>query len=516
MSDDELLFAKDEEQGGDGTAQEAEFREPWKVLIVDDEPEVHRVTRMVLADFKLDGRGLSLFSAHSRREAEELLSQHDDFAVTLLDVVMEEEDAGLRLVRHIRETLGNRTLRIILRTGQPGQAPEREVVLAYDINDYKSKTELTSQKLFTTLVAALRSWRDIINIEQNRQGLERIIHGFSALYEKRSLSEFLSGVLTQLRALVLPAKGLMICAAGPGDKGFKVVAAEGVYSGFVGKSAAETLPEEILKDLDQAARTQQDVLRDEHGVVFFRSRSHSTTLLHMRLDRPLDPVNRTLLELFCGKASIGLDNVFLFDQVKKAQQATVVALADLAEFKDRDTGDHVRRIDRMATATVLELLKRGLFKEALNEEFIEMIGVASILHDVGKVGIPDTILNKPGMLTTEEREVMKSHADLGARILEKAAAMVEGYNYLNMAVDVAASHHEKFDGSGYLRGLANHNIPLSGRIVAVADVYDALVSERPYKKAWPVKKAIDLIREESGRAFDPQVVEAFIAAVAEK
>ncbi len=137
---------------------------PWRVLVVDDDDQVHAMTRVLLRDFSFDGRGFDMVSAASAAEAGRILAAQPDIPVVLLDVVMESPDAGLRLVRHIRDELGNTHVRIILRTGQPGEAPERDVVLAYDINDYKSKAELTAQKLFTALVGAVRSWRDIATI----------------------------------------------------------------------------------------------------------------------------------------------------------------------------------------------------------------------------------------------------------------------------------------------------------------------------------------------------------------
>lgn len=145
---------------------------PWRILIADDEEEVHLVTKVALADVVFKGRDLEFLHAHSASEARQILEANSDVAIILLDVVMEADDAGLRLVREIREQLGNKRLRIVLRTGQPGQAPEREVIIDHDINDYKSKTELTRQKLLTCVVAALRSFNDIMSLERSLQGLE--------------------------------------------------------------------------------------------------------------------------------------------------------------------------------------------------------------------------------------------------------------------------------------------------------------------------------------------------------
>jgi adenylate cyclase len=175
---DELQFADEETIAVDGKPVDA-----WKVLIVDDEEEVHRVTRLALGNFSFEGRPLHLMSAYSGREAKEVIADHPDTAMILLDVVMEEDDAGLRFVRFLRSEQQNYMTRVVLRTGQPGQAPEQDVIVSYDINDYRSKTELSRQKLFTTVVASLRSFRDLRRIAEARATLEQ------ALTAQRLLSE---------------------------------------------------------------------------------------------------------------------------------------------------------------------------------------------------------------------------------------------------------------------------------------------------------------------------------------
>ena len=200
MSDD-FLFAEDEDE------EIIEELGSWKILIVDDEPEVHAVTKLALNDFILDDKCLEFVSVYSGEEAKSYFRQHDDVAVVLLDVVMETDEAGLDVAEYIREQLHNHFTRIILRTGQPGQAPEREVIINYDINDYKSKTELTAQKLFTVMIAALRSYRDIMVIEESRAGLEKIINASAvfhslcrAIYARHhSAIDLYNGLLTTCR-----------------------------------------------------------------------------------------------------------------------------------------------------------------------------------------------------------------------------------------------------------------------------------------------------------------------------
>lgn len=170
--ENEQIFQDDEELFAPAEIDESPPQDTWEVLIVDDEEDIHQITHFVLDDYTYQGKRLSLISAYSAEEAKALFQQHSKVALILLDVVMETNDAGLKLVKYIREVEQNRFVRIILRTGQPGYAPEKEVILKYDINDYKNKTELTDQKLFTAITASLRSYSDIMTIESFRQHLE--------------------------------------------------------------------------------------------------------------------------------------------------------------------------------------------------------------------------------------------------------------------------------------------------------------------------------------------------------
>ncbi len=179
FTDDELVFFDDE-----SAAVEKNELTPWKLLVVDDDPEIHEITQMVLEDFTYDSRPATIMNAYSGEEAKYIINQNQDIALILLDVVMENEDAGLELVEHIRNTINNKTVRIILRTGQPGQAPEREVIESYDINDYKEKTELTAQKLVTSVITSLRTYTGIITIAKLNDELEQKVKDRTAELEE--------------------------------------------------------------------------------------------------------------------------------------------------------------------------------------------------------------------------------------------------------------------------------------------------------------------------------------------
>ena len=188
----------------------------------------------------------------------------------------------------------------------------------------------------------------------------------------------------------------------------------------------------------------------------------------------------------------------------------IFSLAKLSESRDHETGIHLERMREYCRLLTTLLAKTPRFKDHIDADFISSIYLTSPLHDIGKVGIPDSILLKEGKLTVEEFEVMKTHTLIGGETLSAAAAKHPGHFYLKMACDIAMTHHEKFDGSGYPNGLAGLEIPLSGRIVAVADVYDALTSKRVYKPAYSHQKACNIIRCESGTHFDPEIAQVFL------
>ena len=504
---------------GEQTSLEAWSQQhPWKILIVDDEPDVHSMTRLALRDVVYRGRPLALYSAYSAIEGFKLLSEHPDTAIVLLDVVMESDDAGLKLARQIRKELNNQLVRIVLRTGQPGHAPEEQVIVDYDINDYKSKTELTTRKLFVVVLASLRTYESLLTIEQSRQGLRRILKGTENLYQYASLQEFSSGVLAQISAILDVGADGVLCAqrihwkrTDP-EPGYEVVAATGQYADLPNQGRLSR--DHIFTPLVQRAfALGHSFFEHPYDVLHFSAQNGYRFAIVFTPPWPLEDFQKDLLGVFCDRMASALDNLFLYQQLQASNEATVIALAGLAEFRDETTGSHILRVKKLTSAITEELARRGLFEDHLTDTFREMIGTASILHDVGKVSTPDHILLKPGKHTPEEREIMKEHARHGEVILEQAAALISGDSYLAYGAQIAGGHHECYDGSGYPRGISGDMIPLAARIVAAVDVFDALVHRRPYKEPWPAEKAIEYMRAGAGKQFDPAVIAAFISVV---
>lgn len=491
---------------------------PYKILIVDDEKDVHVVTQMVLRGFEFDGRKLDLYDAFSAKEAIELLQEHPDFALVLLDVVMEERDSGLKVAEWIRKDLGNKAIRIVLRTGQPGDAPENAVIKTYDINDYKLKTELTQQKLFSTMYSSLRSYRDIISLEKSRQNLQNIVKIGSELFSARSLDDFLKGMLDQVSQLyydslssvvvqvrALPFSGSEksgIIVRGLEGAG-QIVAATGKFRPLVGKlvsDAPETLHLQAhLKDFHGTGGDIVQVV--EGGLLIYSQFANAATRNFIYLEEPVERLDLDQVKLFLTNFSLTLDNFYLNQFVQGLQDDLLFMFAETIERHFKESSHHVRRVSLM--------VKELAIAQGLSPDLTETIRLASVLHDMGKIGIPDEILKKPGKLNDIEMAVMKTHTNIGYELLSRSDLPL-----FRLGARIAKYHHEHWAGTGgYPDRINGEAIPLEARMTAIADVFDALVNSRVYKEAWPPEEAIEELKRGRGKAFDPHLIDLFIARV---
>jgi signal transduction histidine kinase/CheY-like chemotaxis protein len=292
----------------------------WKVAVIDDDAAVHEGTRFALYDYSLHGQRLDIISAYSAAEGRELLRTVTDVAVILLDVVMETDDAGLKLVDFIRTQLKNEAVRIILRTGQPGQAPERQVIVDYDINDYKAKTELTADKLFTSLTAALRSYQQIQRMVETRRGLEMIIEGASTLFDFKSMQRLAEGVLTQIASLINVECGgiLVLRDAGASREKFSVLAGSGCYRHFTGAASAGGLDDMLEQAVLGAFERRSHQFLPKLSVLYIDTTSKREIVVVLETARAMSTTDRALVEVFCSRLSVAFDNVILYDQLHEA------------------------------------------------------------------------------------------------------------------------------------------------------------------------------------------------------
>ena len=308
----------------------------WGILIVDDEPDVHRATLLALKGVLVEGRHLQFFHAYSAAEARSLLEQNPDLAVVLLDVVMESEDAGLKLVRFIRDDLRNNALRVILRTGQPGYAPEIDTIRSYDINDYKTKSELTRVRLFTSLAVAIRSYWQIHQLEANRRGLELIVAASTELSKPSGLLRFAQGVVTQLCALLgVSDEGLVCVAAELGGDSPYVLAAAGRFSAWIGQSLASIPDERVRVELMKSLVNREHQIGDS-TCLFFSVPGDQSLAVFVDVKHQLNKLDRNLLEVFCSNIAVAFENVRLYQRISAlAFEDSLVNLPNRNSFLNR-------------------------------------------------------------------------------------------------------------------------------------------------------------------------------------
>jgi signal transduction histidine kinase/CheY-like chemotaxis protein len=380
MADDDLILLVDDEPApGPRWSGKA-----WPIAIIDDDPAVHEGTRFALYDFDLNGQTLEILSAYSAKEGAELLAKRPDIAVIFLDVVMETDSAGLELVETIRTTLRNDTVRIILRTGQPGQAPERQVIVGYDINDYKAKTELTADKLFTALTAALRSYQQLQRLNETRRGLEIIIDAASTLFDFKSMQRLAEGVLTQIASLLnADCAGILVLRDSQiADERFSVLAGSGCYASYIGEEPPGGL-EDVLRSLVRSAFERRcHEFQERRTVLYIATASGREIVVLVEAGRDLSETDRSLVSLFASRLAVAFDNVILYEQLQQAnatlEQRVAKRTADLVRANARL---EAQRLDlRRANRLKSEIL--GTVAHDLKNPLGVILGRAEMLGDI--------------------------------------------------------------------------------------------------------------------------------------
>lgn len=433
-----------------GPAAEVSTARRWKIAVIDDDQAVHEGTRFALSDYVLNGQSLEILSAYSAAEGQTLMRNHPDIAAVLLDVIMETDAAGLDLVEFIRHELRNETVRIILRTGQPGQAPERRVIVDYDINDYKAKTELTADKLFTSLTAALRSYQQLERMVQTRRGLEIIIDAASTLYDFKSMQRLAEGVLTQIASLLnVDCAGILVLRDG-GEVGddYAVLAGSGCYSRFIGCAGPASLDPDLRHMVDAAFRGRKHEFDDQRTVLYIRTGSGREVVVLLQAERQLSETDRSLVAIFGSRLSIAFDNVILYRQLHEAN----TQLEDRVAQRTRA----LLQANRRLSSQWLRLQRANGFKN-------EILG--TVAHDLkNPLGV---ILGRTEMLTElisagSSKESITSQVEHIRDATRRLTAMVD--HLINDAMADAFDitiRREAVDVSALVTEVAEANRPLA-------------------------------------------------------
>src|SRR5437667_1748159 len=449
MADDEIVQLIDDA----GAQRPPEQIRRWKIAIIDDDHAVHDGTRFALSDYRLNGQGLEILSAYSAAEGRQLMRRHPDLAVVLLDVIMESDTAGLDLVEFIRHDLKNETVRIILRTGQPGQAPERRVIVDYDINDYKAKTELTADKLFTALTAALRGYQQLQRMVETRRGLEIIIEAASALFDFKSMQRLAEGVLTQIASLLnVDCAGILVLReAQSARETFSVLAGSGCYSRFIGSDVSQILDSDLRQLVAEAFARRHHEFSARRSVLYLTTMSGREVVVVLEAPRQLSSTDRTLVEIFCSRLSIALDHVILYEQLQRANTPLEEPVAARTQA--------LTNANRRLTAQWARLRQANAFKSEI---------LSTVAHDLknplgvilGRTEILKEMIAAAGALNENVKMQIAHIRDAANRLTEMVDDLVS--DAMADALDITI-RREPVDISVLVQEVAEANRPLAAR-----------------------------------------------------
>ena len=495
------MFVFKDEESKDNSTPIKTSQKVWRILVVDDDEAVHQITKLVLADALIENRRLEIVSAFSSKEAQGILQDDTSFCMAFVDVVMETDHAGLELVDWIRNDLQNQAIRLILRTGQAGSAPEAKVIKDFDINDYKEKTDFTSGKMITTVYAAIRAYRDIITIQRSLDAFKQLIKSTHDLLKINQFKSFGSAALTNLLTLMdLDSSALYIARSQLDyDKQCTnyILACTGKYVSESDNLDKSEIDDTIKALIREAFDKKTHFTDDTCFIGYYETASNVASVLYIEFEDDCEHFRSSLVELFATNVALILESLTKQHEIERSQKELLYIVGDAIETRNKATGQHVHRVSRVS-----ELLARKLL---LTEDHIRAIRLAAPLHDIGKIVVPEAILQKSGELNDAEWLTIKQHPEIGSEFLSKSKASIA-----KLGAKMAHSHHENWDGSGYPEGLSGNAIPIEARIVAIADVYDGLRSVRSYKTAWNDEQIKDFFTEQKGKKFDPALVELFL------
>lgn len=506
------------------------------ILVIDDEPMI----RQILCAF-LEQWGYSTLEAENGREGIDLFEQEKvDLVLTDLDMPV---IGGLEVLAHIHKNSPDTPVVIISGAGQLDDAVQSVKLGAWD---YLTKPISNMAILENTISRCLEKvWlvkenkryqehleaevarktdelrrknvalqEEIAERKQKESEVRRInrnlvsiVDASGQLFRHTTLRELMRGVLRSMHHLlrhdmgrveleILNSKGNSFVLLAEGERK-RIFCGEGIFQDCEDKQPSAILPEDLHSRVLRVLTNGESEYGDTDFLGYILTPNNVVSIIYLDGCRLESNADRRLVKIYKNNIASAIDSLMLQEEIINTQKEVVITLGEVIESRSHETANHVKRV---AEYTYLLAIKYGL-----SEKESMLLRFASPMHDAGKIGIPDAVLHKPGRLTSEEVEVMHDHTILGFDILKKSQRQI-----LQMAAVVAHEHHERWDGAGYPQGLTADNIHIYGRIVALADVFDALGSERCYKAAWPMDDVIELVKREKGCHFDPDLVDILI------
>jgi PAS domain S-box-containing protein len=474
---------------------EESFYRSHRLLVVDDDHAVRKAIADILAHC-----GYECDQASCAAEAL-LYLENQSYTCVLTDLVMPEK-SGMELLREI--TFRYPEIAVILVSGQNDSSMVRKA-LKNGAFDYIVKP-LTAGEILTTVYGALKRRESILKEKNDKQSLrERAELGMveSILFEDIVRSTIDGVMITDLENRVI-----------------MVNPAYEKITGFSRHDLLGTIPSILtnptgIKDFGRQVSLSLFTSGSWSGEVVDRRKGGAEWFAHLTISRVKDSRGKAFADVFVvrditDKKHMEQQLIERLSEVQSAQDAAIIGFAKLAECRDPETGDHLARMREYCRILADQLGSLPKYKLEVDEAFIDSLYKSSPLHDVGKVGIPDSILLKPGKLTADEYEIMKTHTVIGGDALRAAEKQLPAKSFLTLGKEIAYHHHEKFDGSGYPFHFSGYDIPLAARIVAFADAYDALTSKRVYKDIVEPEESKRRLLLDRGKHFDPDVVDAFL------
>jgi response regulator RpfG family c-di-GMP phosphodiesterase len=507
-----------------------------QILVIDDEPMIRQVFSAFLQKW-----GYVTFEAENGREGLDIFERENiDLVLTDLDMPVM---AGLEVLAHLFAHSPETPVVIISGAGQLDDAVQSIKLGAWDYltkpisnmamlentisrclekvrlvrenkmyqkhleDEVAKKTDELRRKNIALQAEVLERKQREEEVRHINRHLETIVNASGQLFRFTTVRELLGGVLRSMNLLLKQEMGRVELEhqQGGGNSFImlkdhddtRMICGEGLFEGCDDTLPSATLPESLYGRLVQVLANG----KSEYGQTDFfghiQTPNQLGCIIYLDGCSVQSEADRRLVMIYMNNIASAVDSLALQEEIINTQKEVVITLGEVIESRSHETANHVRRV---AEYTYLLAKKYGM-----SEQEAMLLRFASPMHDAGKIGIPDAVLNKPGKLTQEEVKVMHDHTNLGYDILKKSQRQI-----LQMAAVVAHEHHERWDGGGYPQGLAEDDIHIYGRIVALADVFDALGSERCYKAAWPMNDVVSLVKRERGRHFDPRLVDILI------